>query len=89
MELNIEHIKKALECHHKNEKENTCEYCAECPASKYDLCEGVITDDCADEMFTASLVLINELTDEVNTLKDTLCKRNAEIYRLQREMEKK
>lgn len=69
MELNREHIIKALECHQKNEKENTCEYCTNCPASKYDLCEGVVTDYCEDEMFTAAILLINELTDKNERLR--------------------
>ena len=70
MELNRERIIKALECHQKNERENTCEYCTNCPASKYDLCDEVITDDCEDEMFTATILLIKELTEEL-THKET------------------
>ena len=84
-ELNREEIIKALECHLKNEKENTCGYCTNCPASEYDLCEGVTTDDCVDEMFTATILLINELTEANKSLKYTISqlgKNNAELARV-------
>lgn len=72
MELNTEEIIKALECHLKTEKENTCKYCINCPASEYDLCEGVTTDDCVDVMFTATLALINSQEQKIFELENRL-----------------
>ena len=74
---------KALECHLKNEKENTCGYCTNCPASADDLCEGVTTDDCVDEMFTATILLINELTEKIEDLTETVKVRGETIEKLQ------
>ena len=91
MELNREQIIKALECHQKNEKKNTCEYCTNCPASEYDLCEGVTTDDCVDEMFTATILLIKELTEENERLRaerDTRDIAIKDLYSRNKELQK-
>lgn len=42
--------------------------CETCPASEYDLCEGVTTDDCVDAMFTATLALINSHEQKIKEL---------------------
>lgn len=71
-ELSDEDIVKALGCCKKNEIENTCAYCSDCPASDWDCEEGIT--DCTVDLFQKAINLIYRLQSENKTLKTELRK---------------
>lgn len=75
-------IKKALECCIKNETENTCKYCEDCPAfdEEWVYEEGI--ERCDIDLWQKTLALINELESE-NDCKDIeISKQEYQIEKL-------
>lgn len=65
-----EEIVRALECCANNEKDNTCKYCRECPASYWELDDEEC--DCMHSMYTRSISIINRQKAEIAWLRNTI-----------------
>ena len=92
MKYTDEQIVKALECCANNEKDNTCRYCSECPASNWELDDEEC--DCMHSMYTRSISIINRQKEEIErwqkfgyTVGELARDRKEEIGRLKKEKE--
>ena len=65
--MTVEKIIAALECCLRNEMENTCAFCLDCPASDWD-CEDNL--ECNASMMKNAIDLIHRLQDKNEQLKD-------------------
>ena len=92
MKYTDEQIVRALACCANNEKDNTCRYCSECPASNWELDDEEC--DCIHSMCTRSISIINRQKEEIErwqkfgyTVGELARDRKEEIGRLKKEKE--
>ena len=92
MKYTDEQIVRALACCANNEKDNTCRYCRECPASNWELDDEEC--DCIHSMYTRSISIINRQKEEIErwqkfgyTVGELARDRKEEIGRLKKEKE--